>query len=158
MMPRLRLLRAPGTRAARFDPRQRQLESLAGEFALLAQRRARIVHQLQLLDQQRAAAADTLHKVLSRLAWLLEHIDALDPELRDPEAFAAPEPEPEPPPPPRSLKPAIGKLPPAGTAVGMATVGKAAVGKVGPGRPWVAARPGPGPRGIVGKWRASPQP
>jgi hypothetical protein len=98
MIPRLRA-RAPGTRATRMDPRERRLESLAGEFALLAQRRTRTLHQLELLDQQRGAAAGALLKMQGRLAWLLRQMDALDPGLRDPYAYA-PEPEPPPPPPP----------------------------------------------------------
>jgi hypothetical protein len=93
-------MRALGTRVARSDPRQRQLESLAAEFALLAQRRGRAIHQLALLDQQRSAALGNLLKVTARMAWLLDHIDGLDPELRGIEAAVEPEPEPEPPPPP----------------------------------------------------------
>ena len=134
MIPRLRA-RAPGTRASRFDPRQRRLESLAGEFALLAQRRARTLHQLELLDQQRAAAAANLDKVQSRLAWLVQHMDALDPALRDPAGHAEPEPEPEPPPPPpRPFRPAVGK----------------SDLKPGVARPWTLGRAGPR---ALGKWR-----
>jgi hypothetical protein len=92
-------MRAPGTRVARSDPRQRQLESLAAEFALLAQRRSRAIHQLALLDQQRAAALGNLHEVAARMAWLLDHIDGLDPELRGIETAADPEPQPRSPPP-----------------------------------------------------------
>jgi chromosome segregation ATPase len=99
MIPRP-ITRSPGTRVSRADTRQRQLESLAAEFALLAQRRARVVHQLDLLDQQREAAATGFARLQSRLTWLMEQMDAIDPELR-PTLEAQRPPEPEPPPPPR---------------------------------------------------------
>ena len=95
MIPRPRQS-APGTRSARGDTRQRRIESLAGEFALLAQRRARVVHQIDLLEQQIEAAASNFAKLQSRMAWLTQRIHALDPTLHEPE----PEPEPEPAPPP----------------------------------------------------------
>ncbi len=100
MIPRP-VTRTPGTRVARADTRQRQLESLAAEFALLAQRRARTVHQLDLLDQQRAAAGRSFAKLQARLAWLVEQMDAIDPDLRPTLEMPAPVPEPVPPPPPQ---------------------------------------------------------
>lgn len=150
MIPRLRT-RAPGTRATRFDPRQRRLESLAGEFALLTQRRARTLHQLELLDQQRAAAAANLDKVQSRLAWLVQHMDTLDPGLRDPAGHAEPEPEPPPPPPSpaRRLKPGIGQS----DAKPGAKPGTKPGTKPGAARPWAAVRSGPR---ALGTWRGRP--
>ena len=102
MIPRP-ITRSPGTRVARADTRQRQLESLAAEFALLAQRRARVVHQLDLLDQQREAAANGFAKLQARLTWLVEQMDAIDPELRPPLEAPAPPAPPPPPPPPQRL-------------------------------------------------------
>jgi len=96
MIPRA-MNAAPGTRAARVDARQRRVESLAAEFALLAQRRARVVHQIDLLEQQIDSASAGFRKLQARMAWLAQRIHALDPGLHEPE----PEPEPEPPPPPR---------------------------------------------------------
>ncbi len=78
------------TRTARTDTRQRSVASLASEFALLAQRRTRVGHQLTLLEQQHAAAATTMGRLLARMAWLVERIDALDPDLRDPTPAPAP--------------------------------------------------------------------
>jgi hypothetical protein len=112
MRPRL-IIRAPGTRAARVDTRQRRIESLAAEFALLAQRRARVVHQMDLLDQQREAAAIGFNKLQVRMAWLAQKMHALDPDLHEtdtPAEVAAPPPPPPPPPvahtPSRPVKPA----------------------------------------------------
>lgn len=90
--------RSARTRPVRGNLHQPRLESLAAEFALLTQRRARAIHQINLLDQQRAAAADGFHKLQTRIAWLMQRMDALNPELREPEAAAEAEPEPPPPP------------------------------------------------------------
>ncbi len=100
MIPRP-ITRTPGTRVARADTRQRQLESLAAEFALLAQRRARTVHQMDLLDQQRDAAARGFSKLQARLTWLVEQMDAIDPDLRPTLEAPEPAPAPIPPPPPQ---------------------------------------------------------
>jgi hypothetical protein len=95
--------RAPRSRVVRGNLHQPRLESLAAEFALLAQRRARSIHQIALLDQQRAAAYGGFVRLQHRIAWLLERMDAVNPELRAPlEA----EPEPPPPPPPPAPRPA----------------------------------------------------
>jgi hypothetical protein len=48
MIPRL-ANRTPRTRAARSNTGDPRLESLAAEFALLAQRRSRAVHRLETL-------------------------------------------------------------------------------------------------------------
>ncbi len=140
MIPRLRA-RAPGTRASRYDPRERRLESLAGEFALLAQRRTRTLHQLELLDQQRGAAAGSLLKMQGRMAWLLMQMDALDPGLRDPHGAAAePEPPPPPPPPARAFRPSA-KIP----------LGKGPMGRAAADHPWMPAPAGVRPRATRGK-------
>lgn len=142
MIPRP-ITRSPGTRTARVDTRQRALESLAAEFALLAQRRARVVHQIELLDQQRDAAANGFAKLQSRMSWLAHKMDALDPELRDGQLEMAPEPEPEPELPPMrplraAAKPApVEKAPPPPLA----------------GRRQFAARPSLQSRPSAGKWR-----
>ncbi len=90
--------RAPRTRVIRSTGHQPRLESLAAEFALLVQRRTRAMHQLALLDQQYLSAERAIGKLQSRIAWLMQRMDALHPELRDPDN-AAEAPEPVPPPP-----------------------------------------------------------
>lgn len=107
MIPRA-MNAAPGTRATRVDTRQRRIESLAAEFALLAQRRARVVHQIDLLEQQIEAAAAGFAKLQSRMAWLAQRIHDLDPSLHPPEPEPDPEPEPPPPPPLATTKPYFG--------------------------------------------------
>ena len=126
--------RTPRTRAVRINMGTPRLESLAAEFALLTQRRSRAVHQLETLDQQRAAAAFSFAKLERRIAWLVRHMDMLAPELRDPDILAAPEPEPPPPPPrtkgaTRAGKPAM----PAHAVNALAEIG----------RQWVASQPAP---------------
>jgi len=121
-MPRL-IARSPGTRTSRVDTRQRQLESLAAEFAMLAQRRARLTHQIELLEQQRTAAAGTFCKLQSRMGWLAQRIAALDPVLYDnaPE-IVAPQPDPPParkPSPLPYLSRAIAESAPAGRSHGL---------------------------------------
>jgi len=142
--------RAPGTRAARADVRQRRLESLAAEFALLAQRRARVTHRVELLDQQRDAARASLDKLQARMAWLARHIDALDPGLRERAAMAAADPAPPPPVPARPFK--VAPMPAAAPASPPAIGRQWLAARPAPnGRPRPPARPGGGPSG--GKWR-----
>ncbi len=95
MIPRP-VSRSPRSSPVRGNLHQPRLESLAAEFALLTQRRARAIHQINLLDQQRSAAAAGFYKLQHRIAWLMQRMDMLNPELRGPEST----PEPEPPPPP----------------------------------------------------------
>ena len=76
-----------GPRSNAGDPR---LESLAAEFALLAQRRSRAVHQLEMLDQQRATAALAFAKLQKRINWLMERMSALSADPAEP--AASPEP------------------------------------------------------------------
>jgi hypothetical protein len=83
---------------------QPRLESLAAEFALLTQRRAKAIHQIALLDQQRAVAATGFARLQHRIAWLVQRMDMLNPELREPAAAEPPEPEPPPPPPPPPVR------------------------------------------------------
>jgi len=77
-----RITRPQGKRIARTDLRDRRLESLAAEFALLAQRKARVAHQVDLLDQQRDAAAGSLAAIQGRMAWLTQRMAAVTPEPR----------------------------------------------------------------------------
>jgi hypothetical protein len=70
------------TRTSRNDPRGAALESVAAEFALLAQRRARIARQLDLLGRQFNAAQSSLDAAHARMAWLASRIDGIDPSLR----------------------------------------------------------------------------
>jgi hypothetical protein len=83
MMPRL-ANRTPRLRAVRGNSGDPRLESLAAEFALLAQRRSRAVHEMQVLDQQRATAAAGFARLQKRMAWLVDRMDRLSPDLRAP--------------------------------------------------------------------------
>ena len=82
MKPRLLSSRPCVTRTSRRDPRGAALESVAAEFALLAQRRARLARQLDLLGRQLDAATTSLDAVQSRMAQIAQRIDAMDPTLR----------------------------------------------------------------------------
>lgn len=66
----IRTMLARGTRLKRSGAGEAPLEAVAAEFALLAQRRARVARQIELLERQRTAAAATLRMVESRLAGL----------------------------------------------------------------------------------------
>jgi hypothetical protein len=70
MSTRPLLARGPGTRLARRDAPAQRLEALGAEFALLAQRRARVARQLTLLDTQRDAALHDLAALEHRMAQL----------------------------------------------------------------------------------------
>jgi len=122
------------------------MESFAAEFALLAQRRARLVHQIDLLDQQREAAGNSFAKLQARMSWLVQRMDALDPELR--EGFE-PEPEPvaPPPPPPQAARPIFAAAP--------KTVPKTPplAKKLSERQAWIAGRSALSSRPNGGKWR-----
>jgi uncharacterized coiled-coil protein SlyX len=75
-------MRPSVTRTSRNDPRGAALESVAAEFALLAQRRARLARQLDLLGRQLAAASVSLDAVHGRMALLAQRMDGIDPSLR----------------------------------------------------------------------------
>jgi len=81
---KLRLLsaRPAVTRLNRRDARGGQLESVAAEFALLAQRRARLARQLDLLRRQLDAASGAMKIVQSRMGQLAQRMDQIDPALR----------------------------------------------------------------------------
>ncbi len=71
MRPRpLRVPARRGTRLARHDTHEFRLEAVAAEFALNAQRRAKLVRQIELLDRQRAGAASSLAQIEARLVVL----------------------------------------------------------------------------------------
>jgi uncharacterized coiled-coil protein SlyX len=93
------LLRPHKTRAIRADAGAGSMETLAAEFALLAQRRARIARQVDLLDRQLTAAEAGLNKVTDRMTCLASRMEAIDPALRA--ALAKPPPPPPSPPPPK---------------------------------------------------------
>jgi hypothetical protein len=86
MIPRL-ANRTPRTRAVRGNTGDPRLESLAAEFALLAQRRSRAVHQIETLDQQRATAALGFARLQKRITWLMERMNALSADPADPAAL-----------------------------------------------------------------------
>jgi hypothetical protein len=84
MRPKLLSMRPTVTRASRRDPRGAKLESVAAEFALLAQRRARIARQIDLLARQLDAASGSLAGVQSRMGVLADRIRQIDPGLAPP--------------------------------------------------------------------------
>lgn len=92
--------RAPGTRVLRPQAQAGQgLEALAAEFALLAQRRARMLRQIELLERQLAAAGASFHQIEARMSVLGRRIGRLE------AGFTAPAPQPAPPPPPPPPEP-----------------------------------------------------
>lgn len=96
------------TRTSRFDPHGAKLESVAAEFALLAQRRARTARQIDMLARQLDAASGGLEVVQSRMVMLAQRMQQIDPDLaRNLHAQAAAVPEilsnPVPPAPARSM-------------------------------------------------------
>lgn len=131
MIPRL-ASRSTHRHAVRGNMGEPGLESLAAEFALLAQRRSKAIHQMQVLEQQRNAAAAGFASLQKRIAWLIEHIDAYAPQLGapqlgDPAPAAAPEPQ-------RPVRRGTSAKPvPALNTDAMAAIG----------RQWVAAQPAP---------------
>ena len=139
--------RSPGTRTSSKDTRQRQIESLAAEFALLAQRRARQSHQIELLEQQLQAATSSFAKLQRRLSWLLEQIDALDPSLR-PGLEAPPEPIQPPAPAPAPAASRTGRTAPSRVAAADLPLPAPQAG-----RQWAALQSRTGLRPQPGKWR-----
>jgi hypothetical protein len=113
------------TRTSRHDPHGAALESVAAEFALLAQRRARTARQLDLLGRQLNAAQVSLDAVQARMAMLACRMDGIDPALRPPPHVPVPQAAPagqsQPPPvgrqayapPPPYYQPARAETPPA---------------------------------------------
>jgi hypothetical protein len=122
MIPRL-ANRATRQRPVRRGMGEPGLESLAAEFALLAQRRSRAIHQMKILEQQRAAAASGFAKLQKRIAWLIERIDHYGPALHEP----APVPE---------TKPAARPVAPTRAMPALSVDALAAIG-----RQWVDAQP-----------------
>ncbi len=97
MRHRLLSARPVVTRTSRRDPRGSQLETVAAEFALLAQRRARIARQLDLLARQLEAATNGLNTVQSRMSLLAHRMDHIDPGLWLAPDMAEPDIQPPPP-------------------------------------------------------------
>jgi hypothetical protein len=131
MIPRL-ANRTPRTRAVRVNAGDPRLESLAAEFALLAQRRSRAIHQLETLDQQRATDALAFARLQKRINWLMEHMSELSAELAEP---AAPEPEPV----RQHPQPGRPNATPGNASSGNAVPGNAALAAIG--RKWAATQP-----------------
>lgn len=105
--PHLRL-RAPGTRLGRRNSGPQRLETVAAEFAMMAQRRARLMRQIDLLDRQRRAADDSYAQLERRMAQLQQQMGRLDavPPPPPPPQVAAPAAPAEPAmPPPRHAPP-----------------------------------------------------
>jgi hypothetical protein len=68
----------------RKDGQKIRLESVAAEFALLAQRRARMVRQMALLETQHNAAQQSLAVIERRMAVLSQQMIAVEPALAPP--------------------------------------------------------------------------
>lgn len=83
----LRTLPPRGSRLRRQVAATAKLEGVASEFALLAQRRARLHRQVELLERQLRAAGVTLSQVEARMHHLSAHM-----HMNDPAAPAAPPP------------------------------------------------------------------
>ena len=97
MPPRHAAPRAPGTRVLRPHARAGQgLEALAAEFALLAQRRARMLRQVELLERQLGAAGTAFHQIEARMSVLGRRIGRLEAGFTPPSPPPPPPPEPEP--------------------------------------------------------------
>lgn len=114
MLPRPSSQRAPGTRVQRPHA-HRGLEAVASEFALLAQRRARMLRQIELLDRQRQAADAAFQCLDARMTILGRRLARLDVGMAPP-AAALPLPVPPPPEPVRRVsraEPALQVPPPA---------------------------------------------
>lgn len=89
MKPRpLRVNKRRGTRLARHDTHEFRLEAVAAEFALNAQRRARLTRQIELLERQRAGAMSSLAQVEARMVVLQRRMRGAE----DAPAVAAPAP------------------------------------------------------------------
>lgn len=75
----LRTLPQRGSRLRRQVAATAKLEGVASEFALLAQRRARLHRQVELLERQLRAAGVTLSQVEARMHHLSAHMHMNDP-------------------------------------------------------------------------------
>jgi hypothetical protein len=106
MKPKALSARRCVTRTSRHDPRGAQMEGMATEFALLAQRRTRLARQVDLLAHRLAAAHASLRQVQARMATLAQHIDHVDPALRPAAVPPLPVPPSAPPARPRAATPA----------------------------------------------------
>ena len=82
---------------------------------------------MAILDQQRAAAAAGFAKLQKRIAWLMQRMDALTPDLRDPAATG-----------PGAAAPAASGMP---IAQPTALSAQAASALAVIGREWAAAQP-----------------
>lgn len=117
MRAKLLSSRASVSRTSRRDPRSPMLESLAAEFALLAQRRARMARQIDLLDRQIQAANTGLAAVQARMQSLTKEMAKAEPSILIRQAAAPlpppPPPPPEPPPLSANARPASSAMKPA---------------------------------------------
>lgn len=93
-----------GTRLARHDTHEFRLEAVAAEFALNAQRRARLTRQIELLERQRAGAMSSLAQVEARLSVLRRRMRGAE------DALPASAPAPAEPPAPRRAATPRGRI------------------------------------------------
>jgi hypothetical protein len=98
--PRAAIRAMPAAPTHRKPKPETLLEGSAAEFALLAQRRARLRRQLDLLERQRAAADGVMAQVEARMAVLSQRMAGFGAGLAAP-APAVPPPAPAPAPAPR---------------------------------------------------------
>ena len=85
----LRTLPPRGSRLRRQVAATAKLEGVASEFALLAQRRARLHRQIELLERQLRAAGGTLSQVEARMHHLSAHMHMTTPVATPPAAEGA---------------------------------------------------------------------
>lgn len=99
MRPAAPRQRPPGTRLSARGAGPQRLESAAAEYAMLAQRRARLLRQIDLLERQRHSADTGFQALEQRMATLSRQMmaptgEAVSPGLLSalpPDGHAAPE-------------------------------------------------------------------
>jgi hypothetical protein len=88
--PRATIRALPPAPTHRKPRAETALEGAAAEFALLAQRRARLRRQLDLLERQHTAATSVMAQVEARMALLSRRMAELAPDPTPPAAPSAP--------------------------------------------------------------------
>lgn len=97
MRPAAPRQRPPGTRLSARGAGPQRLESAAAEYAMLAQRRARLLRQIDLLERQRHSADAGFQALEQRMATLSRQILAPAGQAIRPDAPAPPAAAPPPP-------------------------------------------------------------
>jgi hypothetical protein len=92
--PRATIRALPPAPSHRKPRAETALEGAAAEFALLAQRRARLRRQLDLLERQHTAAVSVMTQVETRMALLSRRMAGLTPDAPPDAPQVAPAPAP----------------------------------------------------------------